>query len=648
MPEAQWFAQGSQKAEAKADPPAPRARSAQQEVKWTDVFKQDTNPSEVHAFISSWKKASKSAVNSYSDEPFYVIIGCGFAATVDHATLDQTPWGRTRMGPYRILHIGFPDPWRIYHPHDMNQEFELLVLPGYLNQPSSDGDIADKGRWLRSPAFARVNQAEFENCWPRRPETVQAHVTKISKAEKFYKIHFHETDKQILAAKIDICAGPGQTRVPDDSPTGISLSPNLKKEFTSPPNVDDPDWVPQIVTATNFTRENAKVATGGLVLVSGRGPAAAQALERALEKNGARQILWATKDINGGFPPTMRLDRLVRVDEKGELKHLPVRLGFPTGTLYPADANVWIANGYEVRDLKPLTAELIATKGLKDIAGHTLTVDSLQIRVNGKTLDPLLVTFATGASAVASDKTQLPPFLYGVFHQVVIAQGLQDTPNEPGSPIVLLKELLTSGDETLEPYFPGSPDKSPEDPTSLGESLNFKAGVGLRTKNGKIRVLGAAGHGNSIMRTLGGSAYTTLDGFQNTLPAQARINFQGVSLSALTIAHANHWFDDYGGHFSRKGNNNPNTATLDELEALVGTMLARALIEVRAMRIRPFQTWKQLAQAYAYWVQAYTSSAFPNTVVTDELLAKFTPDENVLEGFEQKLVLTYKPGVYTR
>src|SRR6185437_3130909 len=105
----------------------------------------------------------------------------------------------------------------------------------------------------------------------------------------------------------------------------------------------------------------------------------------------------------------------------------------------------------------------------------------------------------------------------------------------------------------------------------------------------------------SIMRTLGGDAFTALDAFQNTLPAQARINFQGVTLSALTIAHANHWFDKYGGQFSRHGNNNPNTATLDELEALVGTSLARALIEVRIMRIRPYQRWKQLAQAYAYW-----------------------------------------------
>ncbi|MGH9666590.1 MAG: hypothetical protein ACRD9L_19370, partial [Bryobacteraceae bacterium] len=220
--------------------------------------------------------------------------------------------------------------------------------------------------------------------------------------------------------------------------------------------------------------------------------------------------------------------------------------------------------------------------------------------------------------------------------------------NEPGSSIVLLKELLVSGDETLESYFPGSVEKSPEDPTSLGESRNFKAGVGLRTKNGKIRVLGAAGHGNSIMRTLGGSAYATLDEFQNTLPAQARINFQGVTLSALTIAHANHWFDQYGGQFSRKGNNNPNTATLDELEALVGTRLARALIEVRIMRIRPYQTWQQLAQAYAYWNQAHQTSAFAETVVTDDLLAQYSADEKVLEDIEQKLVLTYTPGVYTR
>jgi hypothetical protein len=643
MAKPQWFAQGSEKVEAAKDPPVARSRGAQQEVKWPDVFKKETDPATVHAFISSWNKSSKSDVNTYNDEPFYVIIGCGFAGTVDHATLSQTPWGRTRTGQYRILHIGFPDPWRIYHPHDMNQELELLVLPGYMHQPR-ESDTAEAGRWLYSPAFAGVNQAEFEGCWPRSPETVQAHVTKITKAGEFYRIHFHESDEQILAAKIDICAGPGQTRVPDDSPAGIKLSSNLKEQFTSPPKVDDPNWIPQIVTATNFTRENANVAAGGLVLVSGRGPAAAQALERTLETDGAKEILWATKDINGGFPPTMRLDRLVRVDDMGQLKELPARLGFPKGALYPANDNVWIANGYEVRDVKPLTSRLIEEKGLKDIDGSPLTVEALKL---GE-LDPLLVTFSTGTAAVGSDKSSLPPFLYGVFHQVVVAQGLQDTPNEPGSPIVLLKELLVSGEETLEPYFPGSVQKSPEDPTSRGESVNFKAGVGLRSTNGKIRVLGAAGHGNSIMRTLGGDAFATLDEFQNTLPAQARINFQGVTLSALTIAHANHWFDDYGGHFSRNGNNNPNTATLDEIEARVGTTVARALIEVRIMRIRPYQTWEQLAQAYAYWNATHQTPEFAQTVVTDELLAQYAPNENTLEDFQQKLVLIYPPGVYTR
>lgn len=643
MPRPQWFAQCSEKVEARSEPPPQRPRAAQQEVKWPEVFKKETDPTTVHAFISSWNKTSKSEVNTYNDEPFYVIIGCGFAATVDHATLDQTRWGRTRTGQYRILHIGFPDPWQIYHPHDMNQEFELLVLPGYLHQPR-ESETAEEGRWLRSPAFARVNQEEFEGCWPRRPETIAAHVTKISKAGEFYRIHFQETDKQILAAKIDICAGPGQTRVPDESPTGIKLSSDLKKQFTSPPNVDDPDWVPQIVTATNFTRENAKVAAGGLVLVSGRGPAAAQALERALEEDGAKEVLWATKDINGGFPPTMRLDRLVRVDDSGILKPLPVRLDFPKGKLYPADANVWIANGYEVRDVRPLTPTLIAEKGLKDIEGTPLTVESLQLGP----LAPVLVTFTTGTEAVASDKAQLPPFLYGVFHQVVIAQGLQDTPNEPGSPIVLVKELLVSGDETLEPYFPGSQDKSPEGATTKEESQNFKSGVGLRTKDGKIRVLGAAGHGNSLMRTLGGDASKTLGNFQDTLPAQARINFQGVTLSALTIAHANHWFDDYGGKFSRNGNNNPNTATFEELERHIGTERARALIEVRICRIRPFQTWQQLAQACAYWKQAHSSGAFATTVITDELLALEAADPAVLREFEEKLVLIYPQGVYTR
>ncbi|MCH7862481.1 MAG: hypothetical protein IH998_12510, partial [Proteobacteria bacterium] len=69
----------------------------------------------------------------------YVIVGCGFAAVLNHTTLRQREWGRKRIGNREVIHIGFQDPWFHYRDHGMGQFPHLLVMPGYHGEEIRNG-----------------------------------------------------------------------------------------------------------------------------------------------------------------------------------------------------------------------------------------------------------------------------------------------------------------------------------------------------------------------------------------------------------------------------------------------------------------------------------------------------------------------------
>src|SRR5947209_9871892 len=48
---------------------------------------------------------------------YYVIVGNGAAAAINHTTLRQSGDGRTRLGDHPVMHIGLDDPWKHYYPH---------------------------------------------------------------------------------------------------------------------------------------------------------------------------------------------------------------------------------------------------------------------------------------------------------------------------------------------------------------------------------------------------------------------------------------------------------------------------------------------------------------------------------------------------
>lgn len=79
------------------------------------------------------------AVNEPEPEAFYVIVGRGPMAVVNHSTLRKSDFGTKRIGEAKVLHLGFPNPWPKYLAHGLGQPNYLLSLPGFTpqNQPSA-------------------------------------------------------------------------------------------------------------------------------------------------------------------------------------------------------------------------------------------------------------------------------------------------------------------------------------------------------------------------------------------------------------------------------------------------------------------------------------------------------------------------------
>lgn len=98
---------------------------------------------------------------------FYVIVGAGPAAVVNHSTIIRSEYGRVRLnespaGKLSILHVGFSNPWGRYMKHGMGQPPYLLSLPGFTsgNQPQK-GEIHETGG-LNSKGFAGAVDDQFK------------------------------------------------------------------------------------------------------------------------------------------------------------------------------------------------------------------------------------------------------------------------------------------------------------------------------------------------------------------------------------------------------------------------------------------------------------------------------------------------------
>ena len=519
------------------------------------AYVRSTGASEGRDYGNRW-------VSKVSTKPRYVIVGRGFCAAVNFATLLRTPEGRSLLQEYPPVIVGFDDPWFMYRKHEMNQEREVLTLPGfekqlYRQRPGRlycerlhrdfpertlpfvlSSEFADRTcmEWLYLENEAKEYGIPFE--------VKTANVDRIVKGETGLFQVMLERGASIPAKYVDLCVGPGQSRILPHG-TGryqISMPSSLRKEYEEPASDWSTSYAPRVVSGSEYTRANVVTPGGAVVLVQGAGPAAGQAVEEAF-RMGAAEVFWVTsRTHHGAFIPNERIDFLVegrkKTDTTGPWHPLP-------NTDFHAYSLDRVGDTY---DLRPRIEDLwLGTASIQEI----VFTERQRLRV---TFDKAVTGMGVGGVTRSNG--------FGVFDQVIIAQGRESDYSKPGSPGYIVREL------DFEAFRPISR------PGVKCEGASFALGLELfGEEDSRVRLLGSAGLSafkkdspENYMLSKKLPEALALRDFQDTLPAEARVFFQGVTLAGVTVAYANGYFDGTG----KFPNTNRNTSTKDELIVLEG------------------------------------------------------------------------------
>lgn len=128
------------------------------------------------AHVSLAPDAGGSRVNSVDIPPpevYYVIVGRGPGAVMNHTTLRGSQWGRDRIGDLPVMHIGFNNPWPHYVAHGMGQVPFLLTMPGFHAQPNAAHPPAAAPRTLdgglHSTDFGNAIDAQYAHLMQANP-----------------------------------------------------------------------------------------------------------------------------------------------------------------------------------------------------------------------------------------------------------------------------------------------------------------------------------------------------------------------------------------------------------------------------------------------------------------------------------------------
>ncbi len=118
----------------------------------------------------SLQEIGATGVNTHSGTMpvYYVIVGRGPAAIINHTTLRQTEFGKKRIAGLPVMHVGFANPWTKYMQHGMGQPPRLLNLPGFEKHP--DDITHDAG--LDSKHFGQCVEDEYNRLESRYGEKV--------------------------------------------------------------------------------------------------------------------------------------------------------------------------------------------------------------------------------------------------------------------------------------------------------------------------------------------------------------------------------------------------------------------------------------------------------------------------------------------
>ena len=429
--------------------------------------KNDITKKSVSAYLQSYESTDENT-NKVDGLPVYAIIGCGFAATLNRATLTEE-----KIEGLTVVHIGFPDPWKGYVRHNMNQAVELNTLPGYLNQPDLPSDKhsgTPQKRWLPSDEFATCNAAERKRFIGKgKDQEIQATVKSITidKETGYFKIQLNNGKENIMAKHVDICTGIGPQRLA--SPGRPDMTKELWEDYFQAIRLDDDPSSKRVSAVEMYVRGTSKASADGYICVTGASPGSIQAIEHALCEDEAdvvdikeqRQrryrypgsvkggLLVSSGLINEGFLPIGRLDDH-GMDAEGN-PFVP-RDTVPDGNIFPTREGIWFAESYAIESVEPLTSDHLdlfkkneSTEGVTeaDVAANMLLV---KFKVDTrKKISKRLVS-----NDITSDGGDL---VYGKFHQVVLGTGRYRN-DEQGSAIRLISELKNDLGLIAKPNLP--------------------------------------------------------------------------------------------------------------------------------------------------------------------------------------------------
>lgn len=527
---------------------------------------------------------------------YYVIVGRGTAAILNHTTLRQTSFGQDRLKDpaddtgktqLPVIHIGMPDPWYYYHPHGMGQPPHLLVLPGYHYRPgwqdrtirsgmnSWDFSFKNLQEWallkmkynfghlegwvaiIQKKGNESIGWAGDEKPWKEIPLTLKGEIQKASKidfavnaAYRLIVVLPNESITLVYAEKIDLCPGlPRPTVRPGVAQEDLTgLFAPARSQLWSPPD----QWSKtikerQILTGPEALNSMTPWEPSHRVYVGGGGGIGLNQVERA-EDEGCTLDWLPRGTLHDGFN-LPRNDTVLKDPASGKCRE-PGTSGLrdDLGALRPP------------KDLATLD---LYPGNPKWRFGRYVTVDYDSVVLGGDLLLKIPVVDAAGVGEIhdhfeQSSKLENSAFKYsdlykqkhpafdhqhgfdGKYNRLIFCMG--QAGGTLGSAQCITKGLR------FELY--------PKD----GIAVAFESdGTG---KDAKLRILGAslATHEDYPVRLAATSDGVTGDYFK-TLPLSAVP--PGFIFNGVTIAKANGYFDD------AKKNPNANTATREEMVAFL-------------------------------------------------------------------------------
>ncbi len=462
---------------------------------------------------------------------YYVIIGMGFSALVNHLMLRASS-EEDRLGRHPVLHIGDTDPWTLYQPAPMGQWASIPTLPAFHHRPANPSPED----FLSSDEFSKVSTQQWADLARRYPfYALRGRVRSVQWVQNRFEVTCDGEPPLVIGApRVDVCGGPGPSRRWDPQ---LVSDPALWREYNGGP-ASVTGW-PRLLTGEGFLQASTTLpAAGSSVAVFGGGPTAAWCVERA--ENAGLHPLWVSRDpLHHAFLPTRRNDPLAQ----GPLTRTH-KNGFRVveGPVYPSGRNTRFAEGFDVVGVR--------------VSGSAVELDF-------RPYHPI-----PNVRHVDGARNNLPPLASEQFDQVVVAIGHLQHPSEAGSWAAILDSLLQPA-KRLKKHLMLDPQ---------GRA------VGLQSADGALRVLGAAALAHPDLAAVWRSPSTSSSLYMATLPEQARVDV-GIALSAVTIAQAN-------GYFGSRPMNNLNVASESELRSLfqqpVFQEMSSAWVEMRASRIHPF------------------------------------------------------------